>query len=157
MKSGLIALIILGLMGGVVIISGLGDKKMTKEEVKEAEIQETASEGDFIEYTARFEIVTLGTKRIFTAAMYHNQDERVFITAADPGVIYVKAQGIIWGDFFETLPFSLTNDCLVTGTKQTFCTGEKGTLRFYLNEVETPQALDLLIKPNDYLQVSFER
>lgn len=108
------------------------------------------------DFTARFEIYTLGTKRIFTAAMYHNQSSGVFIQNPDPSVIYIKKSGISWDDFFKTLPFSLTRDCLVTGTKQTFCTSDSKKLMFFLNNIENPDALVLEIKPGDYLQVRYE-
>jgi len=107
------------------------------------------------DFTASFEIYTNGTKRIFTAAMYHNQSPDVFIQSQDPGIVHVKKKGVTWTDFFETLPFALTKECLVTGTKQTFCTTETKKLRFFLNNAETPDALDLTIEPEDRLRVSY--
>jgi hypothetical protein len=38
--------------------------------------------------------------------------------------VHVRKAGVIWSDFFKTLPMELTKDCLITGTKQTFCIGE---------------------------------
>lgn len=109
----------------------------------------------FSEFNANFEIYTNGTKRDFTATMYHNQSEDVFITNENPNVIQIKKEGITWDDFFKTLPFSLTKDCLVTGTQQTFCTNENQKLRFILNEIEEPDALDKEIKANDFLKVTY--
>jgi len=106
------------------------------------------------DFTASFEIYTNGTRRIFTAAMYHNQAVHVFIQNPDPSIVYVKESGITWTDFFSTLPFSLTKDCLVTGTKETYCNGEK-KLRFFLNDFEAPDALDLAIQPGDSLRVTY--
>jgi len=108
------------------------------------------------DFTARFEIYTNGTKRVFTSAMYHNQSQDAFIQNPDPSVIYIKKPGITWDEFFKTLPFSLDKNCLVTGTKQTFCFGQSQRLHFLLNGVEAPNALDLEIKPDDYLEVRFE-
>jgi hypothetical protein len=109
----------------------------------------------FEPFTARFEITTNSTKRIFTDAKYHNQSIDVYIQPPDPSVVRVEMEGVTWDEFFRTLPFSLTSDCLVTGTKQTFCSNETGTLRFYLNEVETPDALTKEIKANDFLRVEY--
>jgi hypothetical protein len=109
----------------------------------------------FEPFTARFEITTNSTKRVFTDAKYHNQSLDVYIQPPDPSVVYVEMEGITWNDFFQTLPFSLTAECLVTGTKQTFCTNDSGTLRFYLNEVETLDALTKEIKANDFLKVEY--
>lgn len=108
------------------------------------------------DFTANFEIYTNGTKRVFTAAMYHKLSSDVFIDSPDPSVIYVKKTGITWNDFFKTLPFSVSKDCLVTGSKETFCTDETKKLKFILNEAETPSTLDLEIKPDDNLQIRYE-
>ena len=107
------------------------------------------------DFTAVFEIFTNGTKRIFTAAKYHNKSLDVFIQSPDPSIIYVKKEGITWADFFNTLPFSLSKTCLVTGTKQTFCSTNDKKLRFFLNGIEMPDALDLMIKPGDTLRAIY--
>lgn len=114
-------------------------------------------QGQPSEFVARFEIYTNGTKRIFTDTKYHNQSTDVYIERSDPHRIHVKKPGTTWSDFFKTLPMSLTHDCLVTGTKQTFCSNDTHTLRFWLNGVETPDALDVEIQPNDFLKVEYRR
>lgn len=108
-----------------------------------------------VDFTANFEIYTNGTKRIFTQVMYHNQSADVYITSSDPSTVYIKKRDITWGDFFKTLPFSITKDCLITGTKQTFCATTTKKLRFYLNEVESPDALDLEINEGDFLKIVY--
>ena len=106
--------------------------------------------------TASSEIYTNGTKRIFTASMYHNQSEEVFIESPSPNVVQVKKSGVTWQDFFETLPFSLSKDCLITGTNQTFCTNETGALKFFLNDTEEPHALEQEIMPGDTLLITYK-
>ena len=106
-------------------------------------------------FTASFEIYTNGTKRVFTNAMYHNLSEEVYISENDPNIINVKFPNITWGQFFETLPFTLTENCLNTGDGDTFCTGQTGTLTFTLNDQPVSGILDQFIKPNDKLVVSF--
>ena len=110
---------------------------------------------DQTDFTASFEIYTNGTRRIFTAAMYHNQSPSVFIQDPDPSIIYVKEAGTSWSDFFKTLPFSLNKDCLVTGTKETYCNTQTKKLRFFLNDLEMPDALNLEIQPGDSLRVTY--
>lgn len=107
------------------------------------------------DFTASFEIYTNGTKRIFTSSMYHNLSDSVYIQNPDPSLVHVSSQGITWDDFFKTLPFTLNNECLVTGTNQTFCSNKTQKLRFYINGVEQPNALQLEIKPNDDLRVIY--
>jgi len=87
--------------------------------------------------------------------MYHNLSQDVYITSDNPSIIHVKKAGITWADFFATLPMKLSKDCLVTGTKQTFCTGQEGSLRFYINDIENPEALDEIINEDNFLKVTY--
>lgn len=108
-----------------------------------------------VDYRAGFAIFTNGTFRIFTAAMYHERSADVFITAESPNIVQVKRRGTTWNDFFKTLPMVLTSDCLVTGTKETFCTSDEGTLSFYLNGEKTDEFLNTEIRDGDRALVSF--
>ncbi len=104
---------------------------------------------------ASFAIFTNGTFRIFTAAMYHNLSQDVYIEADNPNIVQVKKTDTSWNDFFLTLPFSLTSECLTTGTKETFCTGSEGALQFYINGKKTTDALSRKINDGDKLLVTF--
>ena len=110
-----------------------------------------------INFTARFEIYTNGTKRIFTDPRYHNKSADVYLEGSDSSLIHVTKTSVTWADFFATLPMSLKKDCLVTGTKQTFCTNETSVLKFFINGVETPDASEKEIQPNDELRVEYSK
>jgi hypothetical protein len=107
-------------------------------------------------FDAKFEVYTNNTKRIFSAAMYRKQSEDAYIGDDDASVVHVERAGVTWGEFFSTLPFSLDEKCLTTGTGQTFCTGAEGTLKFMLNGDEAPNALSVPISEGDLLVVRFE-
>ncbi|HRN96423.1 MAG TPA: hypothetical protein PLD54_03180, partial [Candidatus Levybacteria bacterium] len=75
-------------------------------------------------------------------------------------IIHVKKEGILWNDFFSTLPMGLSATCLTTGTGQTFCSGNttasnSGKLQFILNGTENAVALDQIIQPGDKLLITF--
>jgi hypothetical protein len=108
-----------------------------------------------VNYEARFAIYTNGTKRIFTNSMYHNLSKDVYIEASDPSIVHVKKDGVIWMDFFMTLPLKLDKDCLTTGTKETFCSTPKATLKFYLNGVRNDKFLFEKIKDGDLALISY--
>jgi hypothetical protein len=109
-----------------------------------------------VDFTASFEIYTLGTKRIFTSDRYHNLSSEVYLTSQDPSVVIVKKSGIKWSDFFATLPMKLTKECLTTGTGQVFCTDSDKTLKFSINGVSNPDSLDELISNGDKLIVTYD-
>ena len=108
-----------------------------------------------VDFKASFAIFTNGTFRVFTASMYHNLSEDVFIEAENPNIVHVKKSGITWDDFFKTLPFKLTRECLTTGTGQTFCDGQNDTLKFYLNGEKTDNLLDSEIHKGDQVLISY--
>lgn len=106
-------------------------------------------------FTARFEIYTNGTRRTFAQPMYHRLSEDVYIDLPDPSIVHVSRAGTTWGDFFATLPLTLTPTCLTTGSGDTYCTDDAGKLNFSLNDVEAPDALTQTIKADDVLIISY--
>ena len=116
---------------------------------------EDASSPAAVDINAAFAIYTNGTFRIFTAVMYHNLSEDVFIESGNPNIVQVKKNGVTWGNFFGTLPMKLTSDCLTTGTGQTFCSNEAQTLKFYINGERIENFLDAQINQNDRALISF--
>ena len=109
-----------------------------------------------VDYKAKFSVTTNGTKRIFTNAMYHNLDDDVYIPTGNTSSVVVKKSGIVWADLFESLPMSLDKDCLITGTGQEFCSDDDNSLKFYLDDEENPDALDMEIMDGDELEVVYE-
>ncbi|OGH29901.1 MAG: hypothetical protein A3E40_04465 [Candidatus Levybacteria bacterium RIFCSPHIGHO2_12_FULL_37_9] len=108
-----------------------------------------------VDYKAKFAIYINGTKRIFTNSMYHNLSKDVYIEASDPSMVHVKKDGKTWMDFFMTLPMKLDKDCIITGTKETFCMTKNSTLKFYLNDVKNDKLLFEKIKDNDLALISY--
>jgi hypothetical protein len=115
----------------------------------------TTPEQEDVNYTASFEIRTNGIKRDFSAVMYHNLSQDVYIENPDPSIIHVKKTSITWAAFFETLPMRLHAKCLITGTNEQFCTEGNNVLRFLINDEENPEALDQVINEGDRLVVTF--
>lgn len=102
-----------------------------------------------VDYHASFLVFTDGIRRVFTAPMYHNLSEDVYIEAANSAVVHVTKRGITWRDFFATLPFSLTKECLVTGDGERLCNSSGKQLKFYLNGELAPDLLEKVINPQD--------
>lgn len=108
-----------------------------------------------INITANFTIMTDSITRSFKAEKYHNLSPNVYIEASDPTIVHVKKLGITWDDFFKTLPMKLTKACLTTGDGETFCDGADGSLKFYLNDIETPNLLNKEIKDGAEALIKF--
>lgn len=153
MKSLIIGLILI-ILGGSFLYYYKNTKTTTQKTLSPT--SSPVSINRKVEFSAMFKIITNGTTRIFTDSKYHNLSNDVYITSKNPSKIEVRKENVTWSDFFKTLPMNLDKNCLVTGTKQTFCTNDTKKLYFYLNNIETPDALDNLIKENDYLLVEYK-
>lgn len=104
---------------------------------------------------ATFTIITGNITRSFKAKKYHNNSPDVYIESSDPTIVHVTKSGITWDDFFKTLPMKISKDCLITGDSESLCTEKQGTLKFYLNDLETPDLLDKEIKAGDKALIKF--
>ena len=107
-----------------------------------------------VNITATFTIITDSITRSFKAEKYHNKSPDVYIEASDPTIVHVTKSGT-WDNFFKTLPMELTRECLITGDGETLCDGKDGSLKFYLNDVETPDLLEKQIKEGDKVLIKF--
>jgi hypothetical protein len=112
----------------------------------------------FEPFSAKFEITTLGTKRVFSDSKYHNRSSKVYITATDPSVITISEPHITWQQFFDTMPspMKVEPNCLYTGTSQKFCTNQTHELKFILNGEASTDALTQEISPDDFLVINYE-
>jgi len=154
--------IFIGIVIALLLVAGYfifsNSKKNTNSTIDETSLEQSnksSSVPQAVSKQASFVIFTNGTFRVFSAAMYHNLSDDIYIESNAPNIVKVKKAGITWNDFFSTLPFGLTHDCLTTGTKETFCTGGKGELKFYLNGERKESVLDQEIQNNDKLLVTF--
>lgn len=152
-KIPVLLTIVVVVLIGIYLLSTQSSKYVTKTISSDSSAITNISSG--VDYSASFAIFTNGTFRIFTAAMYHNLSKDAYIQVDNPNIVYVKKRGITWSDFFNTLPFKLTKDCLITGTKQTFCTNINERLRFYINGKEDANALNYQIEIGDQLLVTY--
>jgi len=115
---------------------------------------ETARENSY-PIKASFKIVTNGVVRNFSNAMYQEQSQTAFIPSGMPQTVEVTEE-TTWREFFATLPFSLDEECLITGDGDEFCDGEEGTLSFELNGELNPEALQQVIQSNDLLLIRYD-
>ncbi len=142
----------------IIVLAGFGifalfsnQDKPSMFNISKTQTQEEAPQ----DINASFAIFTNGTFRVFSASMYHDLSDDVFISAENPNIVRVKKTGITWGDFFSTLPMEISSQCLTTGTGQTFCSDSTQTLKFYINGELDANALNRIINAGDQLLVSY--
>ncbi len=129
-----------------------------KSNLPDSSITQSAAASDsqqLNDYKASFAIYTHNNFRYFYDPKYHNLSADVYIQADNPNIIHVKKTGLVWGDFFKTLPMKLTLHCLTTGTGENYCTGQGGELKFYLNGKRDLNILNEKIQKGDKLLVTY--
>lgn len=118
------------------------------ENISESSGEQKESEPEPGPFEASFAIFTDGILRSFANPKYHYLSEEVYI-GENSRSLSVKKQGTAWGDFFNTLPMTLTTDCLITGDGDRLCNSLAKQLKFYLNGELEPSLLDMEIKSQD--------
>ena len=153
---GIVIIVILISLTGFIIFSKKQIVSQSSPSIIRPSIKATdLSLSPITDIRSSFAIFTNGTFRIFTASMYHNLSQDVYIDASNPNIVQVKKSGTTWNGFFSTLPFKLTPECLTTGTNESFCNGSTGALQFYINGVKYDNALEQEINDGDKLLVTF--
>ncbi|MBI2594150.1 hypothetical protein HYW39_00465 [Candidatus Curtissbacteria bacterium] len=148
--------VILLFIAGVVLLGGvLQNQKPSQSETGISSSPTSIPQAEEVDLKASFQIITKGIVRSFKNPKYHLRSADVYLLADDSTIVHVKRIGITWDDFFKTLPMKLTKDCLTTGDGETFCSGSAGTLRFYLNDLENQNLLDVEIKEGDKALIKF--
>lgn len=107
------------------------------------------------DYSAGFAVFIHNSFQNFSDPGFYNRSEELFIQAPNPNIISVKKNGKKWGDFFRTLPITITKNCLTMRAGQNYCTGQGGELKFYVNGVKTEDIEEKLILPGDTLLITY--
>lgn len=66
-------------------------------------------------------------------------------------VIHRHEHNVTLGEFFNSLGFGLTNDCITTDTNQTFCTDETNQLLLFVNGKTEADIVEYVNKEEDEL------
>jgi len=144
--------ILVAILAGVIVLSLVNKPTVTAPIESKQRMNQDMPE---LPITATFRVVINGQKRSFNLPMYFDQSKEVYIESANPEQVVVNEQSITWGEFFNTLPFSVQKNCIITGNKETYCTNETQTLTFTLNGQPQPDVLDKLIMQGDTLEISY--
>jgi hypothetical protein len=92
---------------------------------------------------------------VFIHNSFQNFSEDIYIQSEHPNTISINKAGRTWGDFFKTLPMTITKNCLTKGKGQNYCTGQGGKLQFYVNGVKTDEIEKKPIQQGDKLLITY--
>ncbi len=149
------ALFIMVAVLGFVIINYRQQPQLTQKESTQTTTPTAVPK--VVDDRAAFVIFTNGSIRVFTDLKYHNRSPDVYIEAGNPNIVRVKAGNITWQQFFDTLPapMKIQQDCLFTGSGQSYCNNHTGTLKFYRNGMQVSGLLSSPIIAGDRVLISY--
>lgn len=73
----------------------------------------------------------------FSQLQYQLRSQHVHFEGGDGDTIHKHATGVTLGFTFETLGIKFDENCFILETGKSYCNGEKGTLKFYINGNQT--------------------
>lgn len=152
-KYPFILLIVITIVSVYLVL--FADRDAANRNTDQLNSESTTKSAEFIPYSASFLIVTNGVSNDFSSPRFHNLSPEVYITAENPSVVNVLSAEVTWNDFFSSLPIGLSDKCLTSGSGQSYCDGNEGSLRFFLNGSEKDKVLDSNIQPNDQLLITY--
>lgn len=118
----------------------------------------TANWGEYgsVHWHANFSVSIHGDRVNFSKERYMVRSQYVHLEGGDGTTIHKHATGVTLADFFDTVGWKLTNDCLSAANGTTYCTGDGGRLRILVdgNEVDNPDEYE--IQNNDTIRVVYE-
>lgn len=98
-----------------------------------------------------------GKKVNFLNEKYMLQDTKVHFEDDNGVVVHKHAHGVTLPYFFETLGFSLTDDCVTLDTGRQYCSSEvtKNTLSIIINGVHITDVENYEIKQGDKILINY--
>jgi cytochrome oxidase Cu insertion factor (SCO1/SenC/PrrC family) len=119
------------------------------------------SDADFgkvgsVHWHADFSVTINGRRVDFAKQKYMVQSEYVHLEGGDGTTIHKHATGVTLADFFSSIGWELTNECLRTDNGDEYCTGDEGELRIVVNGDEIDNPGEYKIQDGDQIQVSYE-
>jgi hypothetical protein len=99
-----------------------------------------------------------GDKFDFSTAPYQVKSPYIHFEGQDGETIHRHASGVPIGFLFDSIKFSLSDDCIIFPDKapnHTFCTNEDYTLKFYVNHEQIQSIASYVLEDDDRILISY--
>jgi len=152
----------MGVMIAVVIGNIFAVTRFNNNHHDDAHVVGYADNAEEVHIHADFLVAINGQLWDFTADKYQSSSTQkladdIHLHDHQGNVLHRHASGITIGDFFSSLGFTLSNDCLITDTKETYCGDEENVLQVYVNGEKVTAAATYIPAEEDQILVYFGR
>ena len=100
-------------------------------------------------------VVVLGQKLDFSLEPFQGKSPWIHFEGGNGEIIHRHAGGITLGFLFDTIKINLTEQCLSYKESTEFCTDEKYTLQFYINEEQVDDIRNYEIMEGDKILITY--
>ncbi|MCY3854049.1 MAG: protein-disulfide isomerase [Thaumarchaeota archaeon] len=96
-----------------------------------------------------------GDKFDFSLPAYQIKNSWIHFEARDGSTIHMHSTGVKLGYLFESLGITITENCYIFPDQREFCTNEKYSLKFYINQKKIDSITNYVINENDRILISY--
>jgi protein-disulfide isomerase len=134
-------------------------KKAIDEVIKNTSITQTSPVLAYHVH-ANIKVLINGTPVDFSLAKYQSKDgkeldENIHFHDGVGDVFHIHKKGMTLGDLFKSMGMTLDSTCLVSDTKEKYCTDSKKSLKMYVNGVKNDQYEKYVPQDLDGILVSY--
>ena len=91
----------------------------------------------------------------FTSTAYQLKSPYIHFEKGNGETVHMHASNVTMGFLFNTLKIGLDDKCFIFPDKRQFCTSDKYTLKFFVNNHQIPDLKDYVFKDQDKMLISY--
>lgn len=91
----------------------------------------------------------------FTSTAYQLKSPYIHFEKGNGDTVHMHASNVTMGFLFDTLKIGLDDKCYTFPDTRAFCTNDKYTLKFYVNDHQVPDLKNYVFKDQDRMLISY--
>ena len=100
-------------------------------------------------------VLIYGQQFDFTSTAYQLKSPYIHFEKDNGETVHMHAANVTMGYLFETLKIGFDDKCFTFPDKRAFCTNDKYTLKFFVNDHQVPDLSNYVFKDNDRMLISY--
>jgi hypothetical protein len=149
--------IAIGILAGIVAVLGISSYNFYELSINVAPTGVPPGSGPLGEVNMHAGLLVLiyGQQFDFTSTAYQMKSPYINFEKGNGDTVNMHASNVTMGYLFETLKIGLDDKCFTFPDKRAFCTNDKYTLKFFVNDHQVPDLGNYVFKDNDRMLISY--
>jgi hypothetical protein len=149
--------IAIGILAGIVAVLGISSYNFYElsTHVTPKGVPPGSGPLDGIHIHAGLLTMIYGQQFDFTSTAYQLKSPYIHFEKGNGETVHMHAANVTIGFLFDTLKIGFDDKCFTFPDKRAFCTNDKYTLKFYVNDHQVPDLKNYVFKDNDKMLISY--